>query len=332
MIARRLPSTEERKKDDMRILVTGGAGFIGSHLCRRLIAEGHEVVCLDNLSSGSMDNIEDLVGNPRFSFVRKDVTELLDLPIDRIFHLACPASPVHYQKDPVHTGKTNVLGALNVLELARKNRARVLFTSTSEVYGDPLVHPQREDYWGNVNPIGIRSCYDEGKRMAETLFFDFHRKYGVDIRVVRIFNTYGPGMQMDDGRVVSNFIVQALRGEDLVCYGNGQQTRSLCYVSDTLEALMRMMDAENVTGPVNVGNPNERTVLEIARIILQKTDSPSGIVFGPKPADDPQRRCPDITLAKKTLGWQPEVDLDEGLARTIACFAGQLEHERHGRA
>ena len=227
MIARRLPSTEERKKDDMRILVTGGAGFIGSHLCRRLIAEGHEVVCLDNLSSGSMDNIEDLVGNPRFSFVRKDVTELLDLPIDRIFHLACPASPVHYQKDPVHTGKTNVLGALNVLELARKNRARVLFTSTSEVYGDPLVHPQREDYWGNVNPIGIRSCYDEGKRMAETLFFDFHRKYGVDIRVVRIFNTYGPGMQMDDGRVVSNFIVQALRGEDLVCYGNGQQTKPL---------------------------------------------------------------------------------------------------------
>ena len=255
------------------------------------------------------------------------MTEPLSLEADQIYNLACPASPVYYQKDPVHTGKTSVLGALNVLELARKNQARVLLTSTSEVYGDPFVHPQREEYWGNVNPNGIRSCYDEGKRMAETLFFDYHRQYGVDIRVVRIFNTYGPGMQPDDGRVVSNFIIQALKNEDLACYGDGRQTRSLCFVTDTLEALIRMMDAEGVTGPVNVGNPDEKTVLEIAKLVLQKTGSPAKIVFGPKAMDDPQRRCPDITLAKKVLHWQPTVDLDEGLARTIDFFAKCLEHQ-----
>lgn len=311
----------------MQILVTGGAGFIGTHLCRRLVAEGNRVFCLDNLSSGSLDNICDLLEHPDFVFLRQDVTEPFDLPVDRIFHLACPASPVYYQKDPVHTGKTSVLGALNVLELARKNQARVLLTSTSEVYGDPFVHPQREEYWGNVNPNGIRSCYDEGKRMAETLFFDYHRQYGVDIRVVRIFNTYGPGMQPDDGRVVSNFIIQALKNEDLACYGDGRQTRSLCFVTDTLEALIRMMDAEGVTGPVNVGNPDEKTVLEIAKLVLQKTGSPAKIVFGPKAMDDPQRRCPDITLAKKVLHWQPTVDLDEGLVHTIDFFAKRLEHQ-----
>jgi UDP-glucuronate decarboxylase len=308
----------------MNILVTGGAGFIGSHLCRRLISEGNSVICLDNLSSGSMKGIEDLLKHPSFTFVEKDVTEPFDFPVERIFHLACMASPVFYQKDPVHTTKTNVFGALHVLELARKHHARVLLTSTSEVYGDALVHPQKEEYWGNVNPCGIRSCYDEGKRVAETLFFDYHRQYGVDIRVVRIFNTYGPGMLADDGRVVSNFIVRALRKEDLVCYGDGLQTRSLCYVSDTLEALLRMMNTEDVTGPVNVGNPNEKTVLEIAKLILQKTGSDSGIVFGPKPQDDPKRRCPDISLARRVLSWQPEVSLDEGLARTIAYFAGQV--------
>ena len=305
----------------MQILVTGGAGFIGTHLCRRLIAEGNHVICLDNLSSGSLDNVKDLLDHPNFTFVRHDVTEPFDYPADRIFHLACPASPVHYQRDPVHTAKTSVLGALNVLELARRNKARVLFTSTSEIYGDPLVHPQKEEYWGNVNPDGIRSCYDEGKRMSETLFFDYHREYGVDIRVVRIFNTYGPGMQPDDGRVVSNFIMQALRGKDLVCYGDGQQTRSLCFVSDTLEALIRMMNTEGVTGPVNVGNPNEKTVLEIAQIIVEKTGSASKIIFGPKASDDPQRRCPDITLAGKLLNWKPEVSLDEGLKQTIEFFA-----------
>ena len=305
----------------MQILVTGGAGFIGTHLCRRLIAEGNHVICLDNLSSGSLDNVKDLLDHPNFTFVRHDVTEPFDYPADRIFHLACPASPVHYQRDPVHTAKTSVLGALNVLELARRNKARVLFTSTSEIYGDPLVHPQKEEYWGNVNPDGIRSCYDEGKRMSETLFFDYHREYGVDIRVVRIFNTYGPGMQPDDGRVVSNFIMQALRGKDLVCYGDGQQTRSLCFVSDTLEALIRMMNTEGVTGPVNVGNPNEKTVLEIAEIIVEKTGSASKIIFGPKASDDPQRRCPDITLAGKLLNWKPEVSLDEGLKQTIEFFA-----------
>ena len=311
----------------MNILVTGGAGFIGTHLCRRLLAEGNRVICLDDLSSGSMQNIEDLLQNPNFAFVRQDIAEALDFPVEQIYHLACPASPVYYQRDPVHTGKTNVLGALRVLELARKNHARVLLTSTSEVYGDPLVHPQKEDYWGNVNPNGIRSCYDEGKRMAETLFFDFHRQYGVDVRVVRIFNTYGPGMLADDGRVVSNFIVQALQQKDLICYGDGQQTRSLCYVSDTLEALIRMMRKEDFTGPVNVGNPDEKTVLEIGKVILEKTGSRSRIVFGPKPSDDPRRRCPDISLAKRMLDWEPRVQLDKGLERTIEFFAGQMKQQ-----
>ena len=312
----------------MKILVTGGAGFIGANLCRRLVEEGHQVTCLDNLCSGTLENIRDLAERPNFTFIRQDVVHPIDLPADQIYHLACPASPVHYQKDPVQTGKASVLGALNVLELARKTGARVLFSSTSEIYGDPLMHPQKEEYWGNVNPNGIRSCYDEGKRMSETFFFDYHRQYGVDIRVVRIFNTYGPGMQKDDGRVVSNFIVQALHGEDLTCYGDGLQTRSLCFVSDTLDALQRMMNTENVTGPVNVGNPDEKTVLEIARKILNATGSSSRIVFLPIPADDPKLRCPDITRAKALLNWEPQISLDEGLARTVAFFSAQLKRER----
>ena len=305
-------------------LVTGGAGFIGSHLCRRLLAEGNRVICVDDLSSGSMKNIEDMLMNPGFNFISHDVTEEFGLKIktkvDQVYHLACPASPSAYQKDPIQTGKTNVLGAIHVLELARKTGARVLFTSTSEVYGDPLVHPQTEEYWGNVNPIGIRSCYDEGKRMAETLFFDYHREYGVDIRVVRIFNTYGPGMKADDGRVVTNFITQALRGDDLSCYGDGLQTRSLCYISDTVDALIRMMAIDGVTGPVNIGNPDEKSVKEIAEIVLKETGSLSKIVYGPRPQDDPMRRCPDITKARTALGWEPTVPLIEGLRKTIAYY------------
>ncbi|MBQ8994225.1 MAG: SDR family oxidoreductase [Oscillospiraceae bacterium] len=307
----------------MRILVTGGAGFIGSHLCRRLLQQGHEVICLDNLASGSRSNIEPLFEDPNFSFLEQDVQAPVDLTVDRIYNLACPASPVHYQEDPVQTFKTSVLGALNMLELATRNSARILQTSTSEVYGDPLVHPQRESYWGNVNPIGIRSCYDEGKRGAETLFFDYHRQYGTDIRVVRIFNTYGPLMANDDGRVVSNFIVEALKGEDITIYGDGSQTRSFCYVDDTVRALMLMMETEGITGPVNVGNPNEIPVKVLADHIIRLTGSSSNIVYQDLPQDDPVRRKPDISSAKELLGWTPEVPLEEGLQKTIESFSKQ---------
>lgn len=304
----------------MKVLVTGGAGFIGSHLSRRLVSEGHDVICMDDLSTGSEKSIEDLMPCRNFTFTRWDVTVPVELKIDQIFNLACPASPVHYQRDPVKTFRTSVSGALNMLELAKKNEARILQTSTSEVYGDPLVHPQTESYWGNVNPIGKRSCYDEGKRGAETLFFDYHRQYGVDIRVVRIFNTYGPFMAANDGRVVSNFIVEALKGNDLVVYGNGAQTRSFCYVSDTVEAIMRMMKQESTVGPVNIGNPDERTVLELAQMIIEKTGSKSRIVYRELPADDPARRKPDITSAQEYLKWSPVVSIDEGLSNTIAYF------------
>ena len=304
----------------MKVLVTGGAGLIGSHLCRRLVSEGHDVICMDDLSTGSEKSIEDLMPCRNFTFMRWDVTVPVELKIDQIFNLACPASPVHYQRDPVKTFRTSVSGALNMLELAKKNEARILQTSTSEVYGDPLVHPQTESYWGNVNPIGKRSCYDEGKRGAETLFFDYHRQYGVDIRVVRIFNTYGPFMAANDGRVVSNFIVEALKGNDLVVYGNGAQTRSFCYVSDTVEAIMRMMKQESTVGPVNIGNPDERTVLELAQMIIEKTGSKSRIVYRELPADDPARRKPDITSAQEYLKWSPVVSIDEGLSNTIAYF------------
>ncbi len=304
----------------MRILVTGGAGFIGSHLCKRLVGEGHEVICLDNLVSGSKNNIASLLSDSRFTFIEGDVTEPIDLETDRIYNLACPASPVHYQADPVKTFKTSVIGAINMLELSRKYGARILQTSTSEVYGNPLEHPQKETYLGNVNPAGIRSCYDEGKRGAETLFFDYHRQYGVDIRVVRIFNTYGPWMAKDDGRVVSNFIVQALNGEDLTVYGDGSQTRSLCYVDDTVEALVRMMEQTDCIGPVNIGNPDERTVGELAEAVIRMTGSSSRIAYRDLPKDDPEKRRPDITLAKKYLGWKPTVPFEEGIGKTVEYF------------
>ena len=304
----------------MRYLVTGGAGFLGSHLCDRLIADGGEVICLDNLYTGSRDNIRHLEGNDAFTFVLRDVTEPFDLPVDRIFNLACPASPTHYQADPVKTAKTSVLGALNMLELAMKHNARILQSSTSEVYGNPLVHPQPESYFGNVNPTGIRSCYDEGKRMAETLFFDHNRQYGADIKVIRIFNTYGPRMNPADGRVVSNFIVQALKGEDITIYGDGTQTRSFCFVDDLIEGMVRMMESEDFTGPVNLGNPGEFTMLELAEKVISMTGSSSKLVFRPLPGDDPAKRKPVIDLAKEKLGWEPKVALDEGLKKTIEYF------------
>ena len=302
------------------ILVTGGAGFIGAHLCRRLLKEGNRVICMDNLFSGSLDHIRDLLDNPGFTVVHHDVTEPFDFPVDRIYDLACPASPVFYQRDPVHTAKTSVFGAIHSLELARKTRARVLLTSTSEIYGEPMVHPQREDYRGNVNPIGIRSCYDEGKRMAETLFFDYNREYGVDIRVVRIFNTYGPGMSPDDGRVVSNFIVQALNGEDLTIYGDGSQTRSFCYISDTVDALIRMMEQERTLGPINVGNPREVTIQHIAELVREEVGADIHLVHRELPSDDPTRRRPDISRAQEFLGWEPRIPLEEGLRSTVAYF------------
>ena len=304
----------------MRILITGGAGFIGSHLCRRLVSEGEYVICMDDLSTGSKTNIQDLFQYGNFEFVEWDVTVPIEVKIDRIFNLACPASPAHYQQDPIKTFKTSVLGAINMLELANRNNARILQASTSEVYGDPLEHPQKESYWGNVNPIGKRSCYDEGKRGAETVCFDYHRQRGVDIRVVRIFNTYGPAMAADDGRVVSNFIVEALRGNDLTVYGKGTQTRSFCYVSDTVEALIRMMEQESTTGPVNIGNPDERTISDLADMVIEKTGSRSRIVYCDLPEDDPVKRKPDITSAEKYLGWRPVVSVDEGLSDTIAYF------------
>ena len=303
-----------------RVLVTGGAGFLGSHLCDRLLADGNEVICLDNLFTGSKDNIRHLLANPYFEFIRHDVTEPIRLEVDQIYNLACPASPVHYQYNPIKTAKTSVLGAMNMLGLAKRTRARILQASTSEVYGNPQVHPQPESYWGSVNPIGIRSCYDEGKRLAETLFFDYHRQNGVDIRVIRIFNTYGPRMNPSDGRVVSNFIVQALRGEDITVYGDGTQTRSFCYVDDLIEGMVRMMEAEDFTGPVNLGNPGEFTMLELAEKVIRLTGSKSRIVNEPLPSDDPAQRRPVIDLAKEKLGWQPTIELEEGLERTIAYF------------
>ncbi len=304
----------------MRCLVTGGAGFLGSHLCERLLNDGHEVLCLDNYFTGRLQNVSHLRDNRNFELIRHDVTEPILLEVDRIFNLACPASPVHYQFNPVKTIKTSVMGAINMLGLAKRVHARILQASTSEVYGDPAVHPQKEDYWGNVNPIGIRSCYDEGKRVAETLFMDYHRQNKVDIRIVRIFNTYGPRMLMNDGRVVSNFIVQALKGEDLTIYGDGSQTRSFCYVDDLIEAFVRMMDQDETIGQVNIGNPGEFTMLELAHAVLEQTGSKSKIVYQPLPGDDPKMRRPDITLAKKTLGWEPKVNLFDGLQKTIEYF------------
>ena len=307
-----------------RILVTGGAGFLGSHLCERLLKEGNEVLCLDNFFTGQKQNVVPLIANPYFEVVRHDVSDPYFTEVDEIYNLACPASPVHYQFDPVQTTRTSVLGALNMLELAKRTKARVFQASTSEVYGDPDVHPQPESYWGKVNPIGIRSCYDEGKRCAETLFFDYHRQHGVEIKVVRIFNTYGPRMHPQDGRVVSNFIVQALRGQDITIFGEGQQTRSFCYVDDLIEGFVRLMGSR-VTGPVNIGNPGEFTMLELAEKVIRLTGSKSKLAFQPLPQDDPKQRKPDITLAQNELGWNPTVDLEEGLTRTIAFFRTALE-------
>jgi UDP-glucuronate decarboxylase len=309
-----------------RVLVTGGAGFVGSHLCERLVARGDDVLCVDNYFTGRKDNIAHLLGLPNFEAMRHDVTVPLSVEVDEIYNLACPASPVHYQDDPVQTTRTSVLGALNMLELARRLKAKVLQASTSEVYGDPTVHPQTEDYRGNVSTIGPRACYDEGKRCAETLFFDFHRQSGVRIKVARIFNTYGPRMHPDDGRVVSNFILQALRGEDITLYGDGQQTRSFCFVDDLVEGLLRLMDSPDaVTGPINLGNTHEIRVRELAEEVLGLTGSASTLVFRPLPQDDPMQRCPDITRARATLGWEPRVSLREGLSRTVAYFRRLLE-------
>ena len=308
-----------------RILVTGGAGFVGSHLCGRLIEDGHDVLCVDNFFTGSRDNILNLIGEPHFELMRHDVTFPIYVEVDEIYNLACPASPVHYQYDPVQTTKTSVHGAINMLGLAKRTKAKILQASTSEVYGDPEVHPQTEDYWGNVNPIGPRGCYDEGKRCAETLFFDYHRQYGVNIRVARIFNTYGPRMHPDDGRVVSNFIFQALRGKPLTIYGDGSQTRSFCYVSDLVEGLVRLMDApKEVTGPVNLGNPREMTIRELAEQVIRMTGANSKLEQKPLPGDDPTQRCPDIGLAKKQLGWAPAVALEDGLEKTIRYFKETL--------
>ena len=308
----------------MRTLITGGAGFLGSHLSDRLLAEGHEVICLDNFYTGRKENIAHLLDHPSFELVEQDVQEPLDFEAERIFNLASPASPPHYQKDPIFTTQTNYLGSLHCLELARKTGARVFQASTSEVYGDPEIHPQPESYKGCVNPIGIRSCYDEGKRVAETLFFDYHRHHGVDIRVVRIFNTYGPRMNPDDGRVVSNFIVQALRGEDITIYGDGTQTRSFCYVSDLIEGFIRLMENDNTVGPVNIGNPGEFTMLELAQEVLRQTESESKLIHRDLPSDDPLQRKPDITLAGSALDWKPTIPLAEGLEKTIAHFKNEL--------
>jgi UDP-glucuronate decarboxylase len=305
----------------MRILVTGGAGFIGSHLCERLVGEGHDVLCLDNFFTGSRRNISHLLANDRFELIRHDITQPVLLEVDRIYNLACPASPIHYQYNPVKTIKTSVMGTIHMLGLAKRVRARILQASTSEIYGDPQVHPQTEEYWGNVNPIGIRSCYDEGKRVAETLMMDYHRQNGVDIRIVRIFNTYGPRMAENDGRVVSNFIVQALGGKPITVYGNGEQTRSFCYVDDLVDGLVRMMECDGFIGPVNMGNPTETSIIEFARRIIDLTGSKSELVFRPLPADDPRQRQPDITLAMEKLGWEPRVPLETGLKKTIDYFA-----------
>jgi len=302
-----------------KILITGGAGFIGSHLCERLLKEGNEVICLDNFFTGSKDNIVHLMNNPYFEVIRHDIEEPILIEVDEIYHLASPASPIHYQKDPVKTVRTNVMGAINVLDIAKRTGAKVLLASTSEVYGDPEIHPQVEEYRGNVNPIGPRACYDEGKRCAETLFFDYYREYGVNIRVVRIFNTYGPRMAMNDGRVVSNFIIQALNNQDITIYGKGTQTRSFQYVDDLIDGFIKMME-KNHTGPINIGNPDEFTILELARKVIELTNSKSNIIFKPLPQDDPKKRKPDITKAKKYLNWTPKVKLDDGLKNTIKYF------------
>lgn len=308
-----------------RVLVTGGAGFLGSHLCERLLNDGHEVICVDNFFTGSKENVAHLLSNPYFELIRHDVTFPLYLEIDEIFNLACPASPVHYQHDPVQTTKTSVHGAINMLGLAKRVKARIFQASTSEVYGDPEVHPQPESYWGRVNPIGFRSCYDEGKRCAETLFFDYHRQHDLDIKVARIFNTYGPRMHPNDGRVVSNFIVQALRGEPITIYGEGNQTRSFCYVDDLIEGFIRLMNTEKgFTGPVNLGNPGEFTMLELAKKVIELTGSKSELTFKPLPEDDPKQRQPDITLAKEKLGWEPKINLNTGLIKTIESFSKRL--------
>jgi len=313
-----------------RILVTGGAGFLGTHLCRRLLGQGHEVLCVDNFSTGTRRNIEEFLDDPMFELLRHNVTFPLFVEVDEIYNLACPASPVHYQFDPVQTTKTSVSGAINMLGLAKRLKIRILQASTSEVYGDPIVHPQPEDYWGNVNPIGSRSCYDEGKRCAETLFFDYHRQHKMSIKVARIFNTYGPNMRPDDGRVVSNFICQALLGEDITVFGRGEQTRSFCYVTELIDGLDRLMNSpENITGPINIGNPNEFTIRELAEKVIEITGSKSKIVEQPLPEDDPKQRQPNIDLAEKLLGWHPTINLNEGLKRTVAYFEALLRE--HGK-
>ncbi|MBV1732051.1 MAG: SDR family oxidoreductase [Hydrogenophaga sp.] len=314
-----------RIADRKRILVTGGAGFLGSHLCDRLLAEGNDVLCVDNFYSGTKDNVAHLMGNPHFELMRHDVTFPLYVEVDEIYNLACPASPVHYQRDPVQTTKTSVHGAINMLGLAKRTKARILQASTSEVYGDPEIHPQPESYWGRVNPIGIRSCYDEGKRCAETLFFDYHRQHQVDIKVARIFNTYGPRMHPNDGRVVSNFIVHALRGEDITIYGDGSQTRSFCYVDDLIGGLVKFMASPaGVTGPMNMGNPNEFTIRELAETVLDKVGGASRLIFKPLPQDDPKQRRPDTTLVGSTLAWAPCIPLGAGLDKTIHYFRQRL--------
>jgi UDP-glucuronate decarboxylase len=319
------PASATPAPGPLRVLVTGGAGFIGSHLCRRLLAQGHEVLAVDNFYSSARRNVLDLLSEPRFELIRHDVTFPLYVETDQIYHLACPASPVFYQRDPVQTTKTNVHGSINMLGLAKRLGARILLTSTSEVYGDPAVHPQSESYWGNVNPIGLRSCYDEGKRCAETLFFDYHRQHRLPIKVARIFNTYGPNMLPNDGRVVSSFIVQALRGEPLTVYGDGLQTRSFCYIDDMVDGLIALMNsAPDITGPINLGNPGEFTMLELARKVLALAGSTAPIEHRPLPSDDPVRRRPDISRAAALLGWKPAVDLDDGLRPTVEYFRRQL--------
>ncbi len=309
-----------------RVLITGGAGFIGSHLCERLLNEGNDVICLDNFFTGSKDNIRHLIGNNRFELVRHDITKEYFAEVDQIYNLACPASPPHYQYNPIKTMKTSVLGMINMLGLAKRCKARILQASTSEVYGDPHVHPQVESYWGNVNPIGIRSCYDEGKRCAETLMMDYHRQNKVDTRIIRIFNTYGPNMDPYDGRVVSNCIVQALKGEDITIYGDGSQTRSFCYVDDLVDGIIKMMNNEQgFIGPVNLGNPSERTILDLAERIIKLTNSKSNLIFMPLPQDDPTQRKPDISVAKKELNWEPKTDIDDGLKKTIAYFEKKIK-------
>lgn len=304
-----------------KVLVTGGAGFIGSHLCEKLLQKGYFVICLDNLFTGSKKNIKTLLENGNFRFIEQDIIEPLDIEVNQIYNLACPASPPHYQHDPIKTTKTSVLGILNMLDLAKKYNAKLLQASTSEVYGDPLEHPQKESYWGNVNPIGIRSCYDEGKRCAETLVMDYHRQYNTDTKIIRIFNTYGPNMHPEDGRVVSNFIIQALKNEDITVYGDGTQTRSFCYVSDLIDGIIKTMETNDITGPINLGNPSERTVLNLAELIIKMTNSSSKIIYKSLPKDDPARRKPDITLAKEILNWEPKVAIEEGLTKTIEYFS-----------